>query len=118
MASQKCFNVRKDGEVMVVELIPETLSGFSDHDELSDQFSELMKNEKPSRLLVNFSNVKMAASDAIGVFIRIRKEIAGNDGEIKLCAMSPIVRESFRVLNLDGTLFEILDTEADGIAAF
>ena len=82
-------------------------------DELGAELSQFSREQPPSKLIVSFRNVDLATSILINALIKLRAKIIETDGSIKLCAMTTIVRESFRVLKLDGSLFSIYDTEEE-----
>ena len=114
----KPFNIREQDDVTIVDLLPESLSGLTIQEELGDPLSEIVDRGRPSKLLVNLQHVKLVSSDAIGALIRIRKELKEYGGAIRLCKLDQNVRLSFRLLNLDGTMFQIFDDEAEAIASF
>ncbi len=114
----KALSTCVNGDVTIVELLGTSLSGLSDLDPLRQELDELISNKQPSCLLINFKNVKFINSDAIGILIARRKALVAQGGEMKMCEMNPTIRLSFKALNLDGTLFEILDSEEEGISAF
>lgn len=118
MTTPKLYSLRTDGDVTIVDLLPESLAGLTIQEELGDPLSKWVTEKQPQQLLVNFSRVKLASSDAIGVLIRIRKDIQSYQGTIRLCELDPNVRLSFRLLNLDGTMFQIFDSEDEALASF
>ncbi len=118
MPEYESFHVRDEGAVIVIEFKHQELSGIAVHDRLSSDLNHLIEDRLPERLLISFAGVKIASSDAIGVFIQARKQLKPSGGVVKMCCMHENVRLSFQILKLEGSLFEILESEADGIAAF
>ncbi len=118
MPNSDYFQTRDQDGLLIIDLLVQSLSGVGIQEDLSDPLVEVASNSDSRKVLVNFSAVKLVSSDAIGAFIRLRKEVKGDGGEIKLFGMNSNVHLSFRLLNLDGTMFEILETEPEAIASF
>mgnify|MGYP000116727467 CR=1 FL=1 len=58
-------------------------------------------------------------SDAvIAAVLMAKKRLDSEGGQMKLCEMSDAVRETFQMLKLDGTIFDIRATKADAVDAF
>jgi anti-sigma B factor antagonist len=85
---------------------------------VGDAWLEAVEKERPMRVVVNFDDVRIFSSEAIGVLIRIAKRVREYGGEIRLCSMGKVVREIFDICNLIPTIFEVHDSTADAIASF
>lgn len=57
-------------------------------------------------------------SNAIGVLVDVRKAVHEYGGQMVLCDLQRNVRMSLKVLNLEGTLFKICDSESEALIAF
>jgi anti-anti-sigma regulatory factor len=77
--------------------------------EMKAELVSYAREQMPSRLLVNFENVDRFSTELIGTMLSLKKLLSDN-GIVKLSCLEPVHREVFRVLNLDGTVFEIYDT--------
>ncbi len=70
------------------------------------------------KLLVSFSEVGRCSTDVINGLLLAKKRLLAEGGELKLCEMSPNIRHTYQLLNLDGTVFRIYDTVDDALLAF
>jgi anti-anti-sigma factor len=67
---------------------------------------------KPARLVVDFGNVTYLTSKALGLLLRLRRELSGWGGRLTLRHLRPRLYEVFEVTKLH-TLFDI-QSEAGG----
>ena len=86
--------------------------------ELGDELIAFVESERPAKLLISFGRVTYCSSEVIGSLIRARARVTSEGGKMKLCLMNDQVRELFRITNLDGTIFEIFDSDDEALASF
>jgi anti-anti-sigma factor len=110
METYKRFQTKRHAEVTEIRLLDRILSDMAVLSELSDEFIDFANNNNPSRVVVSFANVDYCGTATITALIGLRKEITAAGGLLTLCEMSPAIRDAFRCLNLDGTLFTIHDS--------
>ena len=94
---------------------------FFDRAVIND-FQEEMINfilaEKPDKLLIDFGRVRAISSETINALLRAREYMLASDGQIKLCDMREEIRQAFRLLNLEGKIFDIHDSMAAALESF
>jgi anti-sigma B factor antagonist len=88
------------------------LHGFLDAHtapELEKQFETLI-SEGRFKIIVNFENLNYISSAGLGVFMGKIENVRKNNGDIKMCKMTPKI---FRVFDLLGfpALYHIVDEE-------
>jgi anti-anti-sigma factor len=118
MSEYKCFKVAISGDVTEVHVKKEELSDLVLQNKFHEELMDLIRSQQPGKLLVSFQPVRYCATSIINSLVAARKETAAYGGRLRLCEMSVPVREAFKTLNLDGTLFEILDSLTDARAEF
>lgn len=118
MSDQKHFEVQVQGDVCMIHLIDPKLFDTLIVTELQDELLEYIESEQPQKLLVNFGGVTLCSTAVINGVLRAKKRLLDYGGRLKLCGMRDSVREAYRMLNLDGTVFEIYDHASDAINAF
>ena len=118
MSDFKRFDVVEEDDITILRLSDEELSELSLQEKLNHELLNLLESRNPKKLVVNFEPVRFCTTAVIETLIRVKKRVVANDGQLKLCALSPHVREAFKILNLDGTVFQITETESEAIAAF
>jgi anti-sigma B factor antagonist len=85
--------------------------------EIEDELFELVSTTPAIRLLLDFSNVQHLSSAALGMLIKLQKEVSTRDGQLKLSNINPQIYEVFKITRLTKQ-FEIHDTAAGAISAF
>lgn len=111
------FRIVRQGGVTVVT---PTVFDFIDQTTNFESKKELIRfaqEEKPNMVVVDFQNVQRFSTEFIGTLLSLKKQM-GTGGKIKLCSMQPVQRDIFRVLNLDGTVFQILTDVDEAVRSF
>lgn len=74
-------------------------------------------DEQRFHIVVNFKDLNYISSAGLGVFMGFVEQVRKNNGDIKMCSMTPKI---FRVFDLLGfpTLFEIVDEEQVAVKKF
>ncbi|MDB5327384.1 MAG: anti-anti-sigma factor [Phycisphaerales bacterium] len=73
-------------------------------------------DKKPALVVLDLAGLSMIGSSAMGSLIGFRRDVAKSGGVVRMAAVSPIVRESFKRSLLD-KLFKIFDTVQAAIDA-
>ena len=111
------FRIGRQGDVIVVT---PTVFDFLDQVTNFEAKRELIRfaqNEKPEKVVVDFSNVQRFSTEFIGTLLSFKRQM-GTGGRISLCSLQPVHRDIFRVLNLDGTVFQIFDEVKQAVESF
>jgi anti-sigma B factor antagonist len=82
---------------------------FSDHQlfderpvrEIAEQIAINLPSDRPIRLILDFSDVGLLSSIALGKFILIQRRVDASRGSLRLCELSPVLQQVFRTANLD-----------------
>ncbi len=118
MITSERFDVELDDDVTVVRLSDPKLYEMILITELHDDLLEYIEQHQPRKLLVDFAMVTQCSSAVINCMLLARKRLMSKGAVIRLCCMHEQVREAFRLLRLDGTLFEIYESLPEGLEAF
>lgn len=110
--------VRLEGDVLVIELIDPKLFDTTTVTQLQDELLRLVDAERPSKAIVDFVRVVHCSTAVINGLLRAKRRLTANNGALKLCGMTEGIRDAYKMLNLDGTVFQIYDALKDAIAAF
>lgn len=80
---------------------------------------ELIKlaDQANGKLLLDFSGVAFMSSAMIGKIVLLNKKCQANKTKVKLCGISPTIREVFEITRLD-KVFTIYDDETAALEAF
>jgi anti-sigma B factor antagonist len=85
--------------------------------EVDEQLMNLLDGPSPQKMLLNFREVRVMSSTMLAILLKLSRRIAGVQGELKLCGLSPDLLEIFRISRFD-RLFEIHDEEWTALDTF
>jgi len=118
MSTFQFIEVSQQDAVLVVHLRDvNTLDGLQ-LGALNDELTQVVEQEQPSHMIVGFKEVHLCTTTVVNSLLTVHRMLKDKDGQLRLCNMSENVRASFKILNLDGTVFNIFDTEADALEGF
>ncbi len=117
MVQHKHFDVETDQDVTIVRLSDPKLHDMILITELHDELLEYVEQQRPRKLLIDFTCVTQCSSAVINSVLLTRKRLMSYQGVMQLCSMHPQVRQAFRILKLDGTLFQIHEALPDALRA-
>ncbi|MDP6556359.1 MAG: STAS domain-containing protein [Pirellulaceae bacterium] len=118
MADYQHFSVQLVDDVAVLQVLAPRLSDSLTVSEFQDELLEMIETELPKELVVSFKGVLCCSTAVINGLLRAKKQLLVSDGSLRLCGMSDVIREAYRMLHLDGTVFDIDDTLEESLAAF
>lgn len=117
MSDFKSFEVKQVGPVALIQPREQELVRRNLINDLADDLIEFVQKEKPKCIVVSLKRVTRYSSEAIGGLIRMERRVRALGGRVKL-SMNSDLRELFKVTRLDGTLFDIFESESDAVASF
>lgn len=118
MADYQRFDVRTTGAVTIVDINEKELSELDHQELLREELMSLVEATSPKQLILSLKRVEFMGSNAIGILVDVRKAVHNGGGQVILSDLQTNVRMSFKVLNLEGTLFKICNTESEALNAF
>lgn len=69
--------------------------------EFGNEVLAYIEKQPKVNLLLNFEHVDYLSSAVLTELLRIHKAIQQCNGKLRLCAVSPVIREVFEITNLD-----------------
>ena len=118
MAVYKRFGFEATDGVTVIRPVDRELSDLVLQDELHEELMRFLAEENPQKLVINFGTVDYCTTGIINSLFSVKKRVVAAGGQFKMCCLTQHVHDAFRALNLEGTVFEVLETEDDAIAKF
>jgi len=85
--------------------------------ELGEELLQLIERDGKRDILLDFGNVEFLSSAALNKLIILDKKVKGKAGQLKLCSMTPEIREVFVITRLN-QLFDIVDTREKAMDGF
>ena len=104
-------------EVSVVQFSDRKILEEFSITEIGDELTKLVEAAPNTKLLLSFSNVEHLSSAALGMLIKLNKQVDENGGQLKLSDIAPQIYEVFKITRLN-KLFEIHDTAEQALASF
>ena len=117
--NQEKIHIRHQAEITVVDLLEEEITKYNELalQEVEKALLEIVERQAPSRLLVNFIQVKYVCSYMLGILIRLSKRIAERGGKLKLCSIPNVLQDMFILTQLDKVL-DVYKDEQEAINSF
>jgi anti-sigma B factor antagonist len=85
--------------------------------EIGDQLYRLVSDGGHRQLLLNFGSVEFMSTALMGKLVGLNRLVAQSEGRMKICGLNPVVREAFRITQLD-RVFEIHESLQGALARF
>lgn len=111
------FRIERKGDVTVVT---PTVFDFLDqvtNFEAKKELIQFAKAETLEKVVIDFHHIQRFSTEFIGTLLSFKK-LMGAGGKIKLCSLQPVHRDIFRVLNLEGTVFQVLPDVNEAVQSF
>ncbi len=109
MPHYKHFGIREHGDFTELQLNDTSYYSTPDYADLHAELSEFIEQQQPSNLIVTFDQIRYCSTALISGMVNAQNRLDGQGGKLKLCGMSEAVRNAFRSLGMDGTVFQIDD---------
>jgi anti-sigma B factor antagonist len=106
--------VEQIGDVTVVAINEEQLDAGNSDDFRQDMAPVLKECRK---LVLDLARVRFVDSRGCGVILSCLKQLATNEGDLKLCGVNKYVRTVFDLIRLH-KICEIVDNKDDAVRAF
>lgn len=115
--AQPHLSVRKKGIVSIVEFSDRKILDELSIAEIGDELTGLAAEQTNPKVLLSFKNVEHLSSAALGMLIKLNKEVAAKGGTLKLSDITPQIFEVFKITRLN-KLFDIHETTEKAISTF
>ncbi len=100
--------------VIIVNFLTSRILDQSNVQEIGDGLMGLYKKHGWKKIVLNFQGVDYMSSAVLGKLVQLYKLLAGADGQLYLCNISPDIYEIFEIMRFD-QLFDIADNEDEAL---
>jgi anti-anti-sigma factor len=107
--------VKGDVRVIAIDVVRLVDEGMID--QCKREITELLDTTEEGNVLVHFGRVTFMSSAALGMLIRVNKKCKEYDIALKLCNISPEIRQVFKITSMDKIL-EIHEDAAGAMESF
>ncbi|PKL46556.1 MAG: hypothetical protein CVV39_07035 [Planctomycetes bacterium HGW-Planctomycetes-1] len=101
MTDYNIIKITTSGAVTTVSFNVPNLTIDQGLEQISQQISDLIKNQKPKNLLIDFTGVKFFSSQALGILIDTKKKLSAQKGNVIISGINPQLYRVFKITNLD-----------------
>ena len=117
MSNSQHFEIDEEHQVTHVTLIDPKLFDTLLVTELQDELLDYLLTHQPQNVIIDFERVTHCSTAVINGLLNAKKRVVDYGGVLKLCGMIGPIRDAYKMLNLDGTVFEIYDSFVDAAEA-
>lgn len=101
MTDYNVIKITKQDAVTTVSFNSPNLTVEQGLEQVAQQISDLIKNQKPKNLLIDFNGVKFFSSQALGILIDTKKKLSAQKGNVIISGINPQLYRVFKITNLD-----------------
>lgn len=85
--------------------------------DIGAELNALVKELGLRKILLNFDKVQYVSSTMLGQLASLDRQVRAAKGQLKLCGLGPILRDTFHIGRFD-SIFDIRDDEDSALKAF
>jgi anti-anti-sigma regulatory factor len=111
------FITEESMQAMIVHITEPQMSGQVNAEIFRLELTQLVAGAASRNLIIDFHSVKMISSSFVSALILLKKQLDRDRVSLFLCDMPGAVREVYRTLNLEGTMFDIFDSVPSALRA-
>jgi len=93
--------ITTDKKITTVSFNVASLTAGSDMDVVAKQISDLIVNQKPQNLIVDFTGVRFFSSQTLGILIDAKKKLSLLKANMVISGINPQLHRVFKITNLD-----------------
>lgn len=117
MTSWNCFDVvRQDDKLVIAEAQHAVLLDTQDIDRFGIELLGIVSEYEPTTLLVDLTPLARSSTAVINNLLVAKKKLLGYGGDLFLCGLHDALLHNFRILKLEGTVFQIYESKQAAIA--
>ena len=102
------ISVDYDEQATIVTFTDEKILEENDIVALQESVMSVVEQAEKINLILDFCNVRFLSSAVLGLLIRVSKKTYEQDGQLKLCNISPNIYEVFKITRLT-KIFDICE---------
>lgn len=111
------IRVRHKLDVAIVGFATAYLQSEDDATKASAELFNLVEEQEVTKMVLSFDGVRFVSSSMLAQVIKLHKALAKAKGKLRLCTLSPTVRDVLRASQLDKML-DVYDDEAAALLKF
>ena len=117
MDQSRFYDVEERDGAMIARIVDPYLQGDALAECLKLELLQIVEVQSPQLVVIDFQNVKLVSSLAVSSLLTVNQRLAAMGVYLKMCSMNDSLRQLFRTLRLDGSLFKIYATLPEALEA-
>jgi len=113
----KQIRLRHKLDVAIVGFTTAYLQSEEDATKTGAELFSLIEDHEVTKMVLSFDGVRFVSSSMLAQVIKLHKALAKNKGKLRLCSLSPTVRDVLHASQLDKML-DVYDDEAAALTKF
>ena len=109
MSGFRFFTTEQIDDATVARPVDAYLQGTALAELLRLELQKIVEVSGSKSVILDFRNVKLISSSVISSLLGLKRSLAVSNIPLKMCGMSESLRHVFRTLNMDGSVFCIVD---------
>jgi anti-anti-sigma regulatory factor len=109
------FTTERLGDAIVARPVDIYLQGTTLAELIKLELLQIVEDTPSKSVIVDFQNVKLVSSSVISSLLGVKRQLTVAGIPFLLCGMSDSLRYVFRTLNMDSTVFSIVDNVAEAL---
>jgi anti-anti-sigma regulatory factor len=109
MSAFRFFTVEQVGDATIARPVDAHLQGTALAELVKLELMQIFETTGCKTAIVDFFNVKLVSSSVISSLLGVKRQLSASGVSFFLCGMSNSLRYVFHTLNMDGTVFQIVD---------
>ncbi|MBN1124395.1 MAG: STAS domain-containing protein [Sedimentisphaerales bacterium] len=105
MSERNIMEITKVDDAAVVSFVRQSIGSAAGVEEITDQLRRFVTEQKPPKVVVDFTGVKFFSSMMLGLLVDVWKRMRKYGGRLLISGIDPQLTRVFRITNLD-TIFE------------
>jgi len=114
---QSHLSVAERDDIHIVEFSDRKILEEMSIAEIGDELSALVSGNANIKMLLSFRNVEHLSSAALGMLIKLHKQVKDGSGQLRLTEINPQIYEVFKITRLN-KLFDIRTSREDALESF
>ena len=117
MAEGSQLHIETTAGVTLVSFVTNNVLDVVQIQKIGEELCRMVDEPDRKKLVLDFSNVRMLSSQAIGMLLSVRKKSQAAKGEVVLSGLRPDLHKVFRITQID-KFFKFYDEAKQAVAAF
>lgn len=110
------MDISSQGDVLVVSFRQASIEGIAGVEQVADALRSMVRDYKPRKMVVDFSQVRFFSSQMLGLLVDIWRRMRDFGGSLTISGIDPQLTRVFKITHLD-KLFSFYENMESAVAS-